>query len=78
MAILGNWVGRTGARHTTPGTIHELCVKVDAHAGIDRVEFWVQTNTAAEPRIADPNLAILAGLAPTLVVLILINPKRLQ
>lgn len=44
MAILGNWVCISGVRRTTPGWIHDLSVKVDAHAGIDRVEFDVVAN----------------------------------
>lgn len=44
MAILGNWVSMTGLRRTTPAFVHDLSVKVDAHAGIDRVEFAIVAN----------------------------------
>ncbi len=44
MAILGNWVSMTGCRRTAPAFVHDLSVKVDAHAGIDRVEFAIVAN----------------------------------
>jgi hypothetical protein len=62
--ILGNWVGRTGVRPTTPGTVHELSVKVDAHARVYRVEFAITANgtphstlVANSPSIRKPNFS---------------------
>ena len=79
MAILGNWVSVTGVRHTTTGFQRDLSVKVDAHAGVDRVEFAITANgtphstlTASAPSMRVPNFSdqpsrmpgVASGMAP--------------
>lgn len=79
MAILGNWVSVSGLRRTTPGFVHDLSVDVEAHDGIDRVEFAIVANgtphstlTASSRSIRTPNFSdqpsplpgVASGMAP--------------
>lgn len=81
MAILAGWVCMTGIRRTTPGFVHDLSIKADAHAGITKVDFAIVANgtphstlTANAPSMRTPNFSdrpsrmpgVSSGMAPFL------------
>lgn len=64
MPILADWICRSGIRRTTPGFVHDLSVKAEATAHVDRVEFAisangspVRTETASARTIRRPNFS---------------------
>ena len=72
MAILGDWICRSGIRRTTPGFVHDLSVKAEATNHVDRVEFAISANgsphstqTASSRTIRTPNFSDQPSPDPT-------------
>jgi hypothetical protein len=70
--VLAKWVCRTGIRRTAPGFVHDLSVKSEAGAHIDRVEFAIVANgvpqgtqTASSRTIRTPNFSDQPSPDPT-------------